>query len=275
MLGSTTSVLLENCKKDLRRTYNDYVEKNRYSLENINMYLEDEDYKQARIVILKLSKEHEISLPPIFKDCRTVEEFIQYISNDYNSSIGDNLSYISTLFNPFIDYVDMQNIEVKIIHIKCEVPKELNYNHILEDIVKCEDRIDNGDYSGALTSAKSLIEGVCKEILFSIEGKEVEVKPSLPELFKDVRTHLNLDPSNKALQKPLKEVISGLIKVVHGLNEARNISGDTHTRKGKPSLHHALLVVNSAKTVVNFLFHTYEYQRNMGIIDLKEIQKSQ
>ncbi|MEK3906636.1 abortive infection family protein [Oceanobacillus sp. FSL W7-1309] len=140
----------------------------------------------------------------------------------------------------------------------------------MEDIAKCEHRINTGDYSGALTSARSLIEGVCKELIFNFEGREVEDNPLLPELFKDVRTHLNLDPSNQILQKPLKEVLSGLIKVVHGLNEVRNLGGDMHTRKVTPNLHHALLVVNSAKTVVNFLFHTYEYQRSMGKVVAKE-----
>ncbi|OHR72163.1 hypothetical protein HMPREF3291_22450 [Bacillus sp. HMSC76G11] len=269
-MGNTTVSQLENCKDGLRQTYDRYMENNRYDIDDFNMFLSDGDYKQARMIILKLCKEQEIEFPQIFKDCRTVEEFIQFIAYDYNSNYGDNLGYISTQFNEFIDYVDMQNIEVQIIHIECEVPKELSYNHILEDISKCENRINTGDYSGALTSARSLIEGVCKEILFNIEGIESEDKPSLPELFKDVRNHLNLDPSNQELQKPLKEVVSGLIKVVHGLNEVRNKSGDMHTRKGKPSLHHALLVVNSAKTVANFLFHTYEYQRKMGKILSKE-----
>lgn len=267
-MGNATVSQLENCKNALRKTYDDFADNNQYAIEDYNKYISDEDYKQSRIVILKICEEQDIEVPPIIKNCRSVEEYIQDLAYDFNSNYPDNLSYISTQFNTIIDYVEMQSIEVKILHIECEVPKELSYNHILEDIQKCEDRVNTGDYSGALTSARSLIEGVCKEIIFNIEGKEVATKPSLPELFKDVRNHLNLDPSNKELQKPLKDVISGLIKVVHGLNEVRNISGDMHTRKVNPSLHHALLVVNSAKTVVNFLFHTYEYQRDLGKIKM-------
>lgn len=265
-LGNTTVSQLENCKDGLRQTYDRYMENNRYDIDNFNMFLSDGDYKQSRMIILKLCKEQEIEFPQIFKECRTVEEFIQFIAYDYNSNYGDNLGYISTQFNSFIDYVDMQNIEVQIIHVESDFPKELSYQHILEDIAKCEHRINTGDYSGALTSARSLIEGVFKEIIFNVEGKELDTKPPLTELFKEVRKHLNLDPSNKELDKPLKQVLSGLIQVVHGLNEVRNISGDMHTRKVVPSLHHALLVVNSAKTVANFLFHTYEYQRSLGKI---------
>ncbi|MEA3318905.1 MAG: abortive infection family protein [Bacillota bacterium] len=265
MVNSTVSQL-ENCKYGLRKTYDKYMENNNNHLDDYNIFLTDDDFKQSRMIIMKIGKEQQMEIPQIFKQCRSVEEFILFLASDYNSHYGENLGYISNQFNVFIDIVEMENIEVQIIHVESDIPKELSYKHILEDIAKCEDRINTGDYSGALTSARSLIEGVFKEIIFNIEGKELETKPPLTELFKVVRNHLNLDPSNKELDKPLKQVLSGLIQVVHGLNEVRNISGDMHPRKIVPSLHHALLVVNSAKTVANFLFHTYQYQRDLGRI---------
>lgn len=267
VMNSTVSKL-ENCKNSLRKTYNKYMDNNNHYIDDFNIYLSDEDYRESRMMIMRMCKEQEVDVPQIFKDCRSVEEFILFIASDYNSHYGENMGFISNQFNIFIDFVEMENIEVQIIHVETDFPKELSYQHILEDIAKCEQRIDKGDYSGALTSARSLIEGVLKEIILNIEGKEIESKPSLTELFKEVRSHLNLDPSSQELQKPLREVVSGLIKVVHGLNEIRNISGDGHTRKITPSLHHALLVVNSAKTVANFLFHTYQYQRNLGKIKI-------
>ncbi|WJE48932.1 abortive infection family protein [Peribacillus frigoritolerans] len=265
-------ILLENCKTGLRNTYVDCVS-TRNGLSDYNLYLSDDDFLQARLIILKLCEERGIEVPNGINTCRSVEEFTRFLTFDIDP-FGDNMEYITSLFNPFIDYVEMKNIEVKILHIECKVPQELSYSHILEDISKCENRIEIGDYSGALTSARSLIEGVCKEIIYNIEKEEITGSPNLPELFKTVRNHLNLDPSNEALQKPLKQVVSGLIQVVHGLNEIRNVSGDGHTRKVTPSLHHALLVVNSAKTVVNFLFHTYEYQRNLGKIKFNGVSSS-
>lgn len=259
---NSTATLLEDCKEKLRRTYDEYTSQQKGKFD-YNEFLSDEIYREARLIVLRLCEEIEMNVPNGLKECRSVEEFIDFLCYD-NSPYGEDISYINSLFNPFIDYIEMKNIDVKIIHIECEVPHELSYGHILEDITKSENRIDSGDYSGAITSAKSLIEGVCKEIILQIEGEEIIGSPNLPELFKRVRILLNLDPSNESLQKPLKQVVSGLIQVVHGLNEVRNKSGDSHARKVNPSLHHALLVVNSAKTVVNFLFHTYEYQRNLG-----------
>lgn len=265
---NSTVYRLDNCKNSLRKTYDKYIENNNHYIADFNIYLSDSDYRESRMIIMRMCKEQEIEVPQIFKECRSVEEFILFIESDYNSPYIENMGFISNQFNMFIDYVEMENIEVKIIHVESDFPKELNYKHILEDITKCEQRIESGDYSGALTSARTLIEGVLKEIILNIEGKEIESKPSLNQLFKNVRSHLNLDSGNKELQKPLREVVSGLIKVVHGLNEVRNISGDGHTRKVTPSLHHALLVVNSAKTVANFLFHTYQYQRDLGKIKI-------
>lgn len=259
---NSAAILLEECKEKLRRTYDEYTN-HQNGMFNYNEFLSDEIYREARLIVLKLCEEIEREVPNGLKDCRSVEEFIDFLCYD-NSPFGENISYINSLFNPFIDYVEMKNIDVKVIHIECEVPRELSYSHILEDITKSENRIDSGDYSGAITSAKSLIEGVCKEIIFKIEREEITGSPTLPELFKQVRILLNLDPGNESLQKSLKQVISGLIQVVHGLNEVRNKSGDSHSRKINPSLHHALLVVNSSKIVVNFMFHTYEYQRKLG-----------
>ncbi|MDH5163935.1 abortive infection family protein [Heyndrickxia oleronia] len=263
---NSTVLLLEECKEKLRRTYDTYTS-HKNGMFNYNEFLSNDLYREARAIILKLCEEREVEVPNGLKENRNVEEFIDFLCYD-NTPYGENISFITSIFNPFIDYVEMKSIELKIINIESDVPKELSYKHILEDISKCDNRIESGDYSGAITSAKSLIEGVCKEIIFSIEGEEVAGSPKFLELFNRVRTHLNLDPSNEALHKSLKQVLTGLIQVVQGLNEVRNKSGDSHTRKINPSLHHALLVVNSAKTVVNFLFHTYEYQRNLGKIKI-------
>lgn len=270
-MRNATTELLEYCKNGLRRTYDEYTERN--MITNYNLFLEDSDYRKARMKILKLCEEKDMEIPSVIKDCRSVEEFIQFFvfGNSNYTSFGEIMSYISNIFNTFIDYVEMKSIDVKIIHIDCEVPQELSYDHILEDIRKCEERIENGDYSGASTSARSLLEGVCKEIIYNIEGTAIEGSPKLPVLFNTVRKYLSLDPGNKDLQKPLKEVLSGLINVVHGFNEIRNVGGDSHSRIIPLKLHHALLVVNSSKTVVNFLFHTYEYQRNLGKIKKNEI----
>lgn len=270
-MSSYSIAVLNNCKKGLIETYSSDLSKVNF---NYNCYLDDEDYQEARKILMKIYDEMEQNLPDLIKKCRDVKEVMNYCQslvyrNDDNFNALDIEEEIYCVFNAAMDYIEDKKIEVKIIYIKCDVPKELKYTHITDNIIKCENRIEDGDYTGALTSARSLIEGVCKEILFNITNEEIKDSPDLPKLFDMVRIHLNLDPSNPQLQKSLKGVISGLIRVVQGLNEIRNSGGDSHIPKYNVGLHHALLVVNSAKTVVSFLFHTYEYQRKKGKITIE------
>jgi hypothetical protein len=173
-------------------------------------------------------------------------------------------SYVRTSINEYVDYLEDEQIDVKIIHVPCYTPEHLTFAHIKEDLKKCEKRFNEEDYSGTITSARALVEGICNEILVNITGTKLEVKLDLPALFKLVRKHLNLDTDNPKLEAPLKQVISGLINIVNGLAEIRNENGDAHHRRYEVNKHHALVVINSSKTVVTFLFNTYEYQLDKG-----------
>ncbi|ARC67103.1 hypothetical protein B14_04140 [Bacillus licheniformis] len=267
-MNNNTVSLLDKCKNNLINIYTMYIGSNQFLPNNYYDYLTEEEYREARSLIIAYCQEKNIEVPNLIKECRSINELIYRIearAHNNNTSLYEDIYEISEAFNPFIDEIELQNIEIKIINIECEVPQKLNYNDILDYINKCDARIKNGDYSGAITTAKTLIEGVCKEIIYNIEKKEYEGKSNLPKLFDEVRKHLSLEP--KELDKPLKEVVSGLIKIIKGLNEIRNSSGDSHAGNGnnsKLALHHALLVVNSAKTAANFLFNTYEFQRKKG-----------
>lgn len=142
---------------------------------------------------------------------------------------------------------------------------ELNELVIEEQIQKCREKIENGDYSGAITNARSLIEVVCVKI-------ETELDPvnalgnegDLVKLFNRVRKLLNLDPSRQDISDSLKQVLGGLSSVVNGLAAMRNKMSDAHGVAYKPGRHHAKLAVNSAKTLSDFLFDTLSYQIENG-----------
>ncbi|ESU31676.1 hypothetical protein G3A_15285, partial [Bacillus sp. 17376] len=169
-------------------------------------------------------------------------------------------------FNEYIDFLEDEQLDVKIIHVKSEVPEHLTFEHIKEDLAKCDKRFEEGDYSGNITSARSLVEGVCNAIIVNITGESLKDKLDLPALFTRVRKELNLNTDNPKLEKPLKQVLSGLISIVNGLAEIRNETGDAHHRRYPVNKHHALVVINSAKTVVTILFNTYEYQLDKGTL---------
>lgn len=129
-----------------------------------------------------------------------------------------------------------------------------------EQIQKAERKIQEGDYDGAITNARSLLEAVLVDLEASNGENVIAYDGDLPKLYRRVGKYLNLDPANPELDNPFKQVLSGLISVVTGLSGLSNKLGDRHARTYKPAKHHAVLVVNASKTLANFLFATHAYR---------------
>lgn len=136
----------------------------------------------------------------------------------------------------------------------------VNRDYIGEQIAKSEKKIAEGDYDGAITNARTLLEAVLLELEKLLSGKDVKNDDDLPVLYKRVQKLLNLDPSRKDISDTIKQVLTGLTSILHGLSSMRNKMGDAHAAY-KPAKHHAKLAVNAAKTLADFLFETYAYQR--------------
>ncbi len=127
---------------------------------------------------------------------------------------------------------------------------------------KCEAKIATGDFDGAITNARTLTEAVLLAIEREITKAVLPYDGDLPRLYKRVQGLLNLGPEQKGLAESLKSVLGGLAAIVQGLATLRNRMSDAHPRQYLPRRHHAQLAVNSAKTLCQFLFDTFEYQRS-------------
>jgi len=139
-----------------------------------------------------------------------------------------------------------------------------SHEFIEEQVNKCDRKLQEGDYDGAITNARSLLEAV----MFELEGRLDSARPSydgdLPKLYKRVQKLLNLDPARTDISDSLRQLLSGLTSVVAGLAPLRNKMGDAHVRTYKPGRHHAKLAVNAAKTISDFIIDSYEYQKASG-----------
>lgn len=115
------------------------------------------------------------------------------------------------------------------------------------------------DPDGAITSARTLLETVCKHILDN-EQIEYDEKADLPKLYTLAASQLNLAPSQHT-EKVFKQILGGCQAVVEGLGALRNRLSDAHG-KGKagvrPDQEHAQLAVNLAGAVATFLISTWE-----------------
>lgn len=142
-----------------------------------------------------------------------------------------------------------------------KVSHELTQLAIDDNIRKCEDKLAAGDYSGAITNARSLVESVLVGIEKDFDAGATEYDGNLQGLYKRVQKLLNLEPDRKDISDSLRQILSGLVSVVGGLAGIRNKMGDAHATSYRPSRHHAKLAVYTAVTLADFLFETKNYQQ--------------
>jgi hypothetical protein len=89
----------------------------------------------------------------------------------------------------------------------------------------------------------------------------METTKSLPKDFKEIKKLLNLAEKDY-LDNSFKEIISGLTSIVNGISSIGNKMGDRHSREYKPERHHAKLVANSSKILVDFLYDVLTFKKN-------------
>jgi len=140
-------------------------------------------------------------------------------------------------------------------------------DHVLiqEHVDKCDKKIIDGDFSGAITNARSLIETVLLYIKFQLLREDKKFDGDLNSLYKDIAPRLNLSiDKNKKIDDSFKKMISGLFSIVSGIAELGNDLGDRHGKANKNytvEKHHTILVVNSAKAFTEFILSSYEKQK--------------
>jgi len=191
----------------------------------------------------------------------------EFMESDFN--VEDACEYINK-------YINYENFEIVINRGKAKlrstdgviVNSELSFTRtgkdrhffIDEQINKSETKIADGDYDGAITNARSLLEATLLELEKELDNDPPKYSGNLPQLYKRTQRLLNLDPSRSDIDGNLKQVLSGFFSVIHGISGLSNSMGDRHARSYKPAKHHATLAVNAAKTLANFLFETHQYQ---------------
>jgi len=157
------------------------------------------------------------------------------------------------------DVIDKSRGEI-VVDVKLE-PTHLSHEFIREPIEKCRTKTSQGDYDGAITNARSLVEAVLTAVERELDPNAPDYDGDLPKLYKRVQKHLNLSPDNPKISNSLKQTLTGFVSIIGGLSGLSNKMGDRRVREYKPAMHHAVLIVNAAMTFSNFIFDTYAFQR--------------
>ncbi|MBN2352082.1 MAG: abortive infection family protein [Spirochaetales bacterium] len=184
-----------------------------------------------------------------FETDKIIEEAVLKV-NDLLKHDGFSLQKKGDLYKIFT---------VNPVSIKAEDIAALENDYLTEQIHKCEDKISSSDYDGAITNARTLAEAVMVDILKKYEPEYVHAG-DLTAAYKHIKKLLNIDPSTSNYPEPIKQILSGLNSIVIGLAAIRNEMSDAHARKYKPGKHHAVLAVNSSKTLCVFLLHSLSKQ---------------
>jgi len=161
------------------------------------------------------------------------------------------------------DFVKIKDLKGSIVEVHNPFEESQKDVHIFidEQIAKSEEKLQAGDFDGAITNARALVEAVLVDIDKYYDPNTQEYDGDLPKLYRKVQKRLNLDPSRPDIDSTLKQVLGGLNSIVAGLAGLRNKMSDAHVRSYRPGKHHAFLVVNAARTIVNFLFEVHISQK--------------
>lgn len=140
--------------------------------------------------------------------------------------------------------------------------QRISFDYIHGQIRKCNDKIAEKDFDGAVTNARTLIESICLFILESKTKEKHEYDGNLIKLYKTVASILRMSPGDYD-DDNLKQILSGVFSIINGVSGLRNTYGDSHgsspsKKDYKIDERHAILTVNLAKTISEYLFLSYE-----------------
>lgn len=217
----------------------------------------------------------ELNGTPVFK--KVIESIVDprvFVSTEYSIDIA------ADYLNQFLEFDDLTlqkqgsryslsstNQHIISFENTFLVNEEANFDFIREQIIKCESKINDGDFDGSITNARSLLESVLIEIESQF-GEALKYNGDLNQLYKRVQKLLNLEPSRKDISDSLKKILTGIISIIGGIAPLRNKMSDSHARSYKPSGHHAKLAVNSVNTISMFLLESFEFQVKNGHVKL-------
>lgn len=198
-------------------------------------------------------------IPKFIKTCRSLDQFWQFIKYEF-PSYAERRNYIWNEFHPLLNILERGGPVPSDEFVNKGV-KKINAAHVQAAWFKSLDR-RSSDPEGAITSARTLIETVCKHILDDM-GVKYDDTVDLPKLYKKTADILNLAPSQHTAEV-FKQILGSCTAIIEGLGTLRNRLSDAHG-KGKmgvkPAPRHAELAVNLSGALASYLLATWEARK--------------
>lgn len=146
----------------------------------------------------------------------------------------------------------------------------LSLEYVRDLATQCEERHASGNYEGAVTLSRTLLEAILTELDRRLSDSPGDDKGELPKQYKRVAKLLRMDDERPELDDRFKDVVRGLVTMVNGFSSLSSKIGDRHARVRKPRAHHSRLMVNAARTAATFLVESYVVQVEAGLLAGRE-----
>ena len=190
-------------------------------------------------------------LPHAVRICRSLDHFWEFIGAKYGT-YSSRRQYLQHEFQPLLDYLEFDSSS-PVDDLLGDVLKDFSAEAVQKVWDKAIERRED-DPEAAITSARSLVESVCKHVL-----DEAGVVPHRPDqLYRQTATLMNIAP-NQQTEQPFRQLLGSCNTIVESLYAIRNRFGDAHGRSSSdavPLPRHAELAVNVAGSLAVFLVRT-------------------
>lgn len=199
-------------------------------------------------------------LPRFVRTNRDFTQFWGFIKHQ-SSSYEGRRQYICGEFTPLLDSLEQLGSPAD--DAVSDILSKFDTEHVHQVWARALER-RSGDPEGAITSARTLLEGVCKHILDETNA-QYDDDADLPKLYRLTAEALDLAPSQQS-EDTFRRIFGGCQTVVENLGALRNKLSDAHG-KGKnlarPESRHAELAVNLSGAIAMFLVQTWDAQHGI------------
>jgi hypothetical protein len=218
--------------------------------------VDEEEFKRLRQELLQEPVVND-KLPRLVRTHKDFKQFWGFIKQQSPNYQGRR-EFLWDQFRPVLEFLEAPGSPAD--ENVSEILAKYDTEHVHQIWTRALER-RSLDPEGAITSARTLLETVCKHILdeYSITYGD---DGDLPKLYRLTAEALNLAPSQQT-EQIFKQIFGGCQTVVEGLGALRNKLSDAHGKgktPAKPEPRHAELAVNLACTMATFLIETFSVQ---------------